>query len=246
MTERGRLFSLQSFDASENMAIDQAIMDDVSRTGVPTLRFYRWERPTLSLGYFQPHELTNQDFADIRRVRRTTGGGAILHHHELTYSLTVALKQNETRARQQLYRDVHTVIAQVLRKNGIVARPYQLDPRLAGDESALLCFQRRTDEDLIVSGYKVLGSAQRRTKTAVLQHGSLLIQASLHAPQLPGLTDLTSISLSAFDLAIEITSSLGRHMKLNWNSEAIPDSLLKSAEQISQERFDSPEWWLRR
>ena len=87
----GRLISLATAGAAENMAIDQSILDSVSRTGIPVLRFYQWAEPTLSLGYFQglsaraAHVQSNS----IGCVRRTTGGGAIVHDQELTYSITI-------------------------------------------------------------------------------------------------------------------------------------------------------------
>lgn len=228
------------------MAIDQAILEDVSRTGIPTLRFYGWSRPTLSLGYFQSHQLATERYADAERVRRSTGGGAILHDAELTYSLTMPMAKNQTGAREELYRGVHEIVATVLSDRGVTARPYRTEAKCLGDGDAFLCFQRRTDEDLIVSGYKVLGSAQRRTKTAVLQHGSLLLRASRLTPELPGVFDLTSIAVCADEVAKEIALGLSQMLATDWAEHQISAELMSRSVQISAERFQTKKWWTKR
>ncbi|WP_146522385.1 lipoate--protein ligase family protein [Stieleria varia] len=227
------------------MAIDQAILDDVTINQIPTLRFYDWNQPTLSLGYFQSYELPGERFAEVAKVRRSTGGGAILHDHELTYSLAMPMPGNQTGARSELYRDVHASIAGILAEHGVAAHPFRDDPKPFGSDKAFLCFQRRTDEDLVVSGYKILGSAQRRTKTAVLQHGSLLLKASRWAPELPGIHDLTSASLSAKEIADEFAQAFAELHNIHWQKSQVPDELKQKAQPIRTERFDSDSWWHR-
>ncbi len=185
-------------NAAWNMSVDQAIAESVSRSesiggdATATLRFYQWSRPTLSLGYFQSNADCLPRFRDVSRVRRATGGGAILHHHELTYSLTLPTPSGQRGARHDLYRIVHQSIIDSLERFAIRARPHRDDPRPLGNISDdFLCFRRRTEEDLVVSGYKVVGSAQRRDKRSILQHGSILLRASEHTPELPGVFDLT-------------------------------------------------------
>ena len=92
-----------------------------------------------------------------------------------------------------------------------MARPYRETVRAPSErENAFLCFQRRTDEDLIVSGYKILGSAQRRVKGCLLQHGSLLLGASAHAAELPGILQLASISIAPERLATSVAAEIER------------------------------------
>lgn len=256
----GRMMFHHAGDAAWNMAVDQAIAESASDTGPRpkasggesgyTLRFYTWGEPTLSLGYFQPNGEASPRFDRLARVRRSTGGGAIVHHHELTYSLTVATSPGEHGARTDLYRGVHAAVVSQLRGYGIDARPYYLtqhmDKRPSPAESAFLCFQRRTDEDLIVSGYKVLGSAQRRVKGAILQHGSLLLRASEHADELPGIMELTSICLNPRKLAMQISAQLGQSLGVCFEERPVTSIEQTRADEIARQRFRASDWWRRR
>ncbi len=170
-------------DGPTNMARDEAILQRVGDgQSPPTLRFYRWSPATISLGYFQPYA----QFAslpppagDLAVVRRQTGGGAILHDIELTYSLALPLDHPLLRQAgpSRLYEHVHTVFAQLLTGLGI---PVTRGPTGAGTRShtgPFFCFQRHSRFDLLADGRKLMGSAQRRTTTAVLQHGSLILDS---------------------------------------------------------------------
>ena len=245
---RGRLLSVSAGTPAWNMAADQAILESVDQTSVPTLRFYGWLEPTLSLGYFQEYDARREHVASegCACVRRATGGGAILHDHELTYSLVMPMFASATKARQQLYRQVHQVIAAAVASFGIRATRYCEDGRSAGSESAFLCFQRRTEEDLVVSGYKIVGSAQRRTRNAVLQHGSLLLQASRHAPELPGLFELTSKSIDAMELVGLMSAGLSDLLEVQWESGQLSSKERIRGGQIEAERFAANGWNRRR
>ncbi|HBV62565.1 MAG TPA: lipoate--protein ligase family protein [Rhodopirellula sp.] len=247
----GRLISLATAGAAENMAIDQAILDSVTRTGVPVLRFYQWAEPTLSLGYFQElaARAAHVQSDSICCVRRTTGGGAIVHDQELTYSVTIPVPPGSAGPRSVLYEQTHAAIAEALANFGAQAVPFRctgLEPPSESRNSQFLCFQRRTAEDLIVSGYKVLGSAQRKSRTAVLQHGSLLLCTSLYAPQIPGVSDLLSRPLNVEQLVPQIVANLSEKLGVDWQLGTLSDEEVYDAEQIRRERFDSPLWTTRR
>jgi lipoate-protein ligase A len=243
---------LTAGDRFWNMSLDQAILESVDQTvrntgkASPVIRFYTWQRPTLSLGYFQPHRDALPRFESVDRVRRATGGGAILHHRELTYSITVPVQSRDTGSRQWLYRSCHGAIAQALRDWGIGLKPYRLTGRVAGKESSFLCFQRRTDEDLILNGYKIVGSAQRRAKDAVLQHGSVLLAASEFADELPGVFDLTGRHVNKKSFSSALTDSFTRMLGLP-SPVGIPEKEFSDrAETIAEQRFGHPNWWQRR
>src|SRR5436853_2225235 len=86
-----RLLPFAAADGPTNMAADEAMLETASERGLASLRFYTWTEPTVSLGYFQPSEGREQvpNLAALAWVRRSTGGAAIVHHHELTYSFAL-------------------------------------------------------------------------------------------------------------------------------------------------------------
>ncbi|WP_182868938.1 lipoate--protein ligase family protein [Rhodopirellula sp. JC639] len=248
----GRLLFHRDGQSAWNMAVDQAIAESVGQAAASgaappyTLRFYTWAEPTLSLGYFQSSSDASPRFDRIRRVRRSTGGGAIVHHHELTYSLTVPARAGEHGARTDLYRGFHAAVINALHRHGIDARPNHLTPSNADGNEAFLCFARRTDEDLIVSGYKVLGSAQRRAKRSILQHGSLLLRSSGHASELPGIVDLTSVSLQSDALLNRIVDEFTAMTGVAFHRDALSPEEQARAERIAERRFNRDDWWQRR
>ena len=227
------------------MSIDQALLESVEAHGEPVLRLYQWSQPTLSLGYFQSLGDRNEhrESASAACVRRATGGGAILHHHELTYSIVIPVGRSESGPRTYLYQKTHQAISQALHGFGVRAVPHKMLANQSQEkQNPFLCFQRRTDEDLIVSGYKVLGSAQRKTQHAVLQHGSLLVRASEMAPQLPGIVDLTSKSVTIESIVAGLVEELSKAISINWVVGKLKASERSRAVEIESEKFGSQNW----
>jgi lipoate-protein ligase A len=177
---------------ARNMALDEALLEAALERGESTVRWYRWSAPTISLGYFQPVDAADAipGLAGLPIVRRLTGGGAILHHHEWTYSCTVPPGHPLADSATSLYGLVHGQVVKALAEQGISAA--LRGAALADREGAFLCFGRGDARDIVIAGQKVLGSAQRRRRGAVLQHGILLVRASEYAPQFPGVADLVA------------------------------------------------------
>lgn len=246
----GRLLTFTQCGPTENMAIDQALLESVDAGGLPTLRLYGWNTATLSLGYFQRHADRSEhpESESLPCVRRATGGGAIVHDRELTYSLVLPVDVRNSGPRHQIYRETHAAISDALRDLSVVATPYRSRRRLpsAFSDDCFLCFQRRTDEDLIVSGYKVVGSAQRTMRRAVLQHGSILLNVSPAAPQLPGICDLASRPFAFDQLASGLVIYLADRLKLSWQPCRLSDDELDRARGIEAEKFANDRWFYRR
>lgn len=181
-----RLLPLAAADGPTNMAADEALLETAAEAGTASLRFYTWTEPTLSLGYFQPANVVGSFREPLPWVRRATGGAAIVHHHELTYAL--ALPGGKEWASQESWVcRFHHLLRDVLADFGVKAHAVE-----CGEEKKLgevLCFLHQTPGDLLIGGSKVAGSARRKRKGAVLQHGSLLLARSEFAPQLPGIND---------------------------------------------------------
>src|SRR5688500_11588427 len=154
------------------MAVDEALLMSAAERGAPTLRFYGWSEPTLSLGYFQAHGERDRHAAsrDAALVRRATGGGAILHDRELTYSFAAPITDRLSADVEQLYHAFHESLIAALAELGTAASLFDSPVLNARGSEPFLCFQRRTRGDVLLGDYKIVGSAQRRHHGAVLQH----------------------------------------------------------------------------
>ncbi len=204
-----------------NMAADEWLLERAVRDRIATLRFYTWSTPTVSLGHFQanrPRSETPSDSAHVTNevpaaflklpwVRRLSGGGAILHHHELTYSCALPSGHPLAREPRQLYGVVHGTLVEFLRGIGVNAGLRGRDE--SERDGGFLCFSRGDPQDIVVGPHKVVGSAQRRRKGAVLQHGSLLLERSELAPEFPGVRDLGASKWCLASALETLSSRLG-------------------------------------
>lgn len=189
----------QPLTGAENMRIDEQLLDRAAAGGRSTLRFYEWKEPTISLGYFQKDLVVPDTFAGLPVVTRLSGGGAILHHHELTYSLAIP-KAEMSEKPTAYYRIFHRIVIACLGELGLDC---QLRGEAASDpeNKTFLCFSRSDPNDIVHGIHKVVGSAQRRRRGAILQHGSVLLQRSSYASDLPGIFDLGARMIRPAELA---------------------------------------------
>ncbi|UJF31515.1 lipoate--protein ligase family protein [Paenibacillus hexagrammi] len=186
--EKWRFVHTGDRSPAENMAMDEAMLTMHSQGKVPpTVRFYGWNPATLSIGYFQKASEVNQEAVaaeGIGFVRRPTGGRAVLHDKELTYSIIVSetypgIPRNVTEA----YRVLSEGLLQGFRGLGLDAEMVQLASEEEKEKYASVgssaCFDSPSWYELVVEGRKVAGSAQVRQKDVVLQHGSILLDMDI-------------------------------------------------------------------
>ena len=243
------------------MAIDELLLEEAIAHGTATLRFYQWSEPTLSLGYFQSYEDRHAHAAsrDCTVVRRTTGGGAILHDQELTYSFTTPTTNASRLDHSDLVNVFHQTISAILGEDGVAASPLCCDevPPVAKSELPFLCFQRREQGDVVTSenasacaeansNAKIVGSAQRRRHGAILQHGSLLLSTSGHAPELKGCADFGGNQIDVQSLIVRWSSLLAERLSLTLQTAELPESNLRDAESFAASKFASAAWLSRR
>lgn len=192
------------------MAADECLLDLAAAEGLRAVRIYQWKEATVSLGYFQEFSEFQSAgrFDGLPVVRRLSGGGAILHDHELTYSLVLPSDDPLTAQPTRLYARVHDAILSVLRDCGVSASMRGED--LSSVREPFLCFARGDRHDIVLDGHKVVGSAQRRRRGAVLQHGSLLLAASPYASELPGINDLARRKCVSRDSAVFLGEAIAR------------------------------------
>ncbi len=249
-----------------NMAVDGVLLERVAEDNVPTLRIYRWERPTLSLGYFQSYAQRRLHRAslDADVVRRLSGGGAILHDQEITYSLVLPSTHPLAANTQLLYDTVHHAIVDWLTEFSAmkeISRRLVLcegQPKRARREQPFMCFQRRSPGDILLvdelpvdgatgSGeHKIVGSAQRRRRESVLQHGSILWATSQAAPEICGFTNLTSVRVSLAEAAESLSTKILASLQLTGENVQLTGEILAAAEKSCANRYNLPAWTERR
>jgi len=160
---------------AENMARDVALQARAARTGEAVFSIYTWMRPTLSFGRNQTaaglYDLERIRAAKIDVVRRPTGGRAILHHREVTYSVTAPI---EDESLHTTYSAINRILQLRLSTLGVLVEAAAGSPRVEAPDIRP-CFESPAKGELVADGAKLVGSAQWRENGALLQHGSILV-----------------------------------------------------------------------
>jgi lipoate-protein ligase A len=218
--------------AAMNMAIDEALLEFAK---VPSLRFYRWDHAALSFGYFGRYADVALYEPERDLVRRWTGGGIVLHGKDLTYSLVIPAHDSSfANSSRSIYTAIHEGIRAALMASG---KPAELvtvagvvdtgtaitDPPKAGYNTGH-CFANPVRADVLVNGQKVAGAAQRRTRTGLLQQGSI---------QQVALTE-------------DFGDKFAVHLTQNCEHRDLSEVLVDRADQIAKEKYGTATWLKRR
>ena len=254
MKEPWRLLFTGFNSAAENMAIDHAILTAHSKNIViPTVRFYGWNPSAISIGYFQ--QLTEEVNLDacsqhgVDYVRRITGGGAVFHEHELTYSIVVS--ENNPNISRNILESYGTICGAVIR----------------GLSQLNIESTYAPINDILVNGKKISGNAQTRKYQTILQHGTILMDVDfekmftlLKVPnekikdkmisdvkqRVTSIKHQTNTSLSFNDVALAMKLGFEEAFDVN----LIPGILTKDEQQFTQQYvsaiFGSDNWNRRR
>ncbi len=257
-----QLFLDPPSDGAWNMAVDEVLLAATANSDQPTLRLYQWLRPTLSLGYFQKYTDRTQHSpsqnADV--VRRLSGGGAIVHDRELTYSIMLPASHDLARNTQALYNAMHQAIVESLNLFLTAASSWQpvlcdQPTKHAPQDEPFLCFERRSKGDILLRKlranshtltHKIVGSAQRRRHGVVLQHGSILLGQSKVAPELQGFAEITKSKISPSDLLSPLLDSLAKNLALDLTKTSLSEHLSAHAHEIQQKKYQDTDWTERR
>jgi lipoate-protein ligase A len=218
-TRAWRLLCSGHADAFLNMAVDEAILLAVAEgAAAPTLRLYGWRPPGVSLGYFQP--LAREIDAEACRrhgydiVRRPTGGRAILHDDEVTYS--VCVRQADVPGGDRIlasYRWISRGIEAAFASLGLGTTFGGNGSRDGGKALPAACFAKAARADMVVDGRKIVGSAQTRRRGAILQHGSIPLSLDFEtiADVMPGRPEARTPAAAALaGAATSVSAALGR------------------------------------
>jgi lipoyl(octanoyl) transferase len=182
-----RLLDTGPADGFTNMAVDEAMLEIfAAEGGASTLRFYSWSPPALSLGYGQQVEpeidRTQCQALGIDVVRRPTGGRAVLHDHEVTYSVVISADDPQVISGVLAsYLTISQALVRGLSYLGITAEliPLRRGASLPSDDASPVCFATTSSYEVAVAGRKIIGSAQRRAHGVIMQHGSIPISHDL-------------------------------------------------------------------
>ena len=209
-----------------NMSMDAALLQLAAERERSVVRIYQWSGPTVTLGYFQGSgPAVESPFPGIPVVRRLSGGGAILHDQEVTYSLVLPVSHPARSDPSAVYQTVHRAIIKLLSNAGVPCQLRSEFDAMSSNQAVsnngiavepFLCFLRKNANDIVhASGNKIVGSAQRRRKGVTLQHGSVILKASRVVPQIPGIEELEpNFSDTDFRQSLPgmIASSIGHSM----------------------------------
>ncbi|CAM5792724.1 MULTISPECIES: lipoate--protein ligase family protein [Brevibacillus] len=275
--EKWRFIVTEGMSPAMNMAVDEAILQLHSEGKVPpTVRFYTWNPATLSIGYFQKAakeinlELVQEK--GIGFVRRATGGRAVLHDQELTYSVVVSESHPEMPSSvTEAYKVISLGLLHGFQNLGLDAEMVSLaseeEKEKYSSPGSSACFDSPSWYELVVEGKKVAGSAQTRQKGVILQHGSILLDMDVEL--LFSLLHFSSDRLkermmeSFRKKAVTINEVSNRPVSLQEAMEAFRDGfatglkveLVKGeltpeeralAEELAASRYSTDEWNLRR
>ena len=243
---------------ADNMALDEALLRRAADSGEAVFRLYRWSAPTLSLGRNQPArgEYDGEALAarGIDVVRRLTGGRAVLHHREITYSVTAPLALGATL--RDAYLRINELLLAALHLLGAraeLSRPAGKAPL----PSTAPCFEEPTEGELVLGARKLVGSAQYRDERALLQHGSILVDddqtsvaSLLRSPVAPPpapatLRDALGRAPGVEEVDAAFLSAL-RDREDASPGELTLDAALDSAVADARRRYADPAWTWRR
>ncbi|MGB7538960.1 MAG: biotin/lipoate A/B protein ligase family protein [Anaerolineales bacterium] len=248
-------------DGARNMAVDEALLEETAAgSSLPTLRLYAWEPPTLSLGFAQPLADCNREA--LQRlgwglVRRPTGGRAILHTDELTYSVTAPeshpLMQGGV---LESYRRLSLGLLAGLRLLGVEGQSETGQrTRNAGNP---VCFEIPSQYEISAGGRKLIGSAQARRPGGVLQHGAFPLRGdlarilqALAGPQIPPerirrraatLDDLLGRKVSWQEAADAVTRGFAETFEIDFRQEELTEKEKTRAGDLARGKYGTDEW----
>jgi lipoyl(octanoyl) transferase len=226
--------------AAWNMAVDEALL---SLAAVPTLRLYGWQPHAVSLGYFQ----RLADFADVPAgtpiVRRLTGGGAIHHGDEITFSLALDATCLPP-AVADGYRVLHDAAVAALTRHGITSHRLDSGDPPGARPAQRWCFAEPGRDDVVTERGKLLGSAQRRVRVPrprLLHHGSLVVHRPALTPFAGALADAaTWTEPAAAAVCDSLVAELAKALALRPEPGVLTAAERAATERLVVERYDHP------
>jgi lipoate-protein ligase A len=216
--------------AAMNMALDEALLEYAA---IPLIRFYRWQSPALSFGYFGRFTDVASYQCERDLIRRWTGGGIVFHGKDLTYSIVIpvdnpAFGESST----SIYETIHRALCHALGETGQRAFVAGVvDPggiavttRAAVNASGYSCFENPVRADVMFDGRKIAGAAQRRTRRGLLQQGSI----------------------QGIDLETDLARRFARELSTDRSERTVDEEILNRARELAEQKYGTKNWLRKR
>jgi lipoate-protein ligase A len=227
-TEKWLLVLDGAYSPYMNMAIDELLLEKSCSIKKPILRFYSWDRPSVSIGYIQKYAAAPQKEYNI--VRRPTGGGIVFHDVDLTYTVEIPKGHRiEKLDRTESYHVFHRAIIKSLYELGINSSLVNYETKHK-DRMTMQCFVAPTKYDIVLDdelSSKAAGAAQRRTKYGILHQGSIVLE------------NIQSYSKKLTDCMIK---SIKREFNVEFETYSYDLDFLNKAKLLSEYKYKSEGW----
>ncbi len=216
---------IASRSAALNMAVDEALLETAE---IPTIRFYTWDHPALSFGYFGKFADVENHASQRDLARRWTGGGIVFHGDDLTYSIVIpATEPVFSESSRSIYERIHNALRDALVSEGRDAVVAAVADRGSGVSDADYnghCFANPVRADVLSNGRKVAGAAQRRTRRGLLQQGSI----------------------QGIQLANKFADQFANELCSECYHRTLDERLIARAREIADEKYGAASWLQRR
>jgi lipoyl(octanoyl) transferase len=209
---------IASRSAALNMAMDEALL---ATAEIPRIRFYQWDHPALSFGYFGNFTEVAARSRERDIVRRWTGGGIVFHGDDLTYSIMIpAADPAFSKSSMSIYEKIHDAIRAAFAANGrSVELAINGAPKISDS-----CFANPVRADVLSNGRKIAGAAQRRTRRGLLQQGSI----------------------QGVDLAKNFADQFANELCSDCYRKTLDENVIARAHEIAEQKYAAASWLKRR
>jgi lipoyl(octanoyl) transferase len=255
-----RFLPYEKLPCYENMAIDEYLIKYYEKTKRPVLRFYGWTPPSISIGKYQDAmndiniEICTDD--DMTIVRRMTGGGAILHDEELTYSIVCSEEDIDCKNLpvKETFEKLNTFIINMYKEMGLKA-VYAKDfsKKMKFGEPVPFCFSCNEEYDILVRGKKLGGNAQSRKKDIIFQHGSIPFEngrdkaakyfiRKINFDNYTTLREALKKKITVDEAIKKLEGAFKKTLKVKLREEKLNDREKEAVDKLVIEKYSSDEW----
>ena len=209
------------------MALDEALLRYAGRSGVCVLRFYEWDRPSISIGYLQDYAAGEREGFAV--VRRPTGGGVVFHDHDLTYTVAIPAEHWICGVdREASYGHINHAVTSGLNQCNLDAGLTDATIPHSVARRTMICFENPTRYDIVLGGKKVAGAAQRRVREGILHQGSIHFGGPL--------------PVSRHVLIDEIAAGFRRELDVELTEFEPSAELFEEADKIAADKYATDRW----